>query len=51
MRGQIVVSGIVTDAGTGLLLPHVSVRSEDSDVRTVTNEDGRFTLKTTAVPR
>ncbi len=43
--GQQVVSGVVKDRHTGEKLPHVSITAEGSDAHTVTNEDGRFTLK------
>ena len=44
-KAQSVVSGVVKDAQTGNALSHVSIRAEGTDVHTVTNEDGRFTLK------
>ena len=48
---QTTVSGVVTDYQTRRPLSHVSVRTEGSDVHTVTNEDGRFTLKVTEIPK
>ena len=57
---QTVVSGVVTDRHTGRPLPHVSVTVESSNssdvngkiqVHTVTNEEGRFTLKVLQEPR
>lgn len=57
---QTVVSGVVTDRQTGRPLPHVSVTVESSSssdahgntqVHTVTNEEGRFTLKVLRAPR
>lgn len=50
MRAQTVVSGVVTDRQTGNPLPHVSVLAAGSGEHTVTNDDGRFTLKTTSRP-
>ena len=51
MRAQTVVSGVVKDRQTGGALSHVSVTAEGTNVHTVTNEDGRFTLKTTHRPK
>ncbi len=51
VKAQVSVSGIVTDRQTHRPLPHVSVSIENGDVHTVTNEDGRFTLKTTVHPK
>ena len=60
VSAQMVVSGVVTDRQTGRSLPHVSVTVEcnnmsDVDakiqVHTVTNEEGRFTLKVLQEPR
>lgn len=51
LKGQTVVSGMVTDQRTGRPLSHVSVVAEEEEVRTVTNEDGRFTLKTAERPK
>ena len=50
MRAQTVVSGVVTDRQTGEPLPHVSVMAAGSEEHTVTNDDGRFTLKTASRP-
>ena len=44
-QAQQVVSGIVKDRQTGDALSHVSITAEGSEVHTVTNDDGRFTLK------
>jgi hypothetical protein len=49
-KAQAVVSGKVTDQ-QGQPLAHVSVSAEGSEVHTVTNDDGLFTLKTTHRPR
>ena len=48
---QSVVSGMVTDRQTGRPLSHVSIAAEGSDVHTVSNDDGRFTLKVPQLPR
>lgn len=45
LRAQTVVSGVVTDRQTGRPLPHVSITAEGNKQHTVTNDDGRFTLK------
>lgn len=50
MSAQTTVSGVVTDSKTRQPLSHVSVIAEGSDVQTVTNEDGRFTLKVSTRP-
>ena len=50
MKAQTVVSGKVTDLN-GQPLAHVSVKAEGTEVQTVTNEDGMFTLKTHQQPR
>ena len=50
VKAQSVVSGKVTDQ-QGQPLAHVSVSAEGSEVHTVTNDDGLFTLKTTHRPR
>lgn len=42
---QQVVSGIVKDRQTGDPLSHVSITAEGSAAHTVTNDDGRFSLK------
>ena len=42
---QNVVSGIVKDRQTGEPLSHVSITAEGSAAHTVTNDDGRFSLK------
>ena len=47
---QTVVSGRVGDRQTGRALAHVSVRAVGSEARTVTNDDGHFTLKTAERP-
>lgn len=48
---QNVVSGVVKDRQTGDALSHVSITAEGSEVHTVTNDDGRFTLKVTNAPK
>lgn len=48
---QQVVSGVVKDRQTGDVLSHVSIAAEGSDVHTVTNDDGRFTLKVKNAPK
>ena len=50
VKAQSVVSGKVTDQ-QGQPLAYVSVSAEGSKAHTVTNDDGRFTLKTTHKPR
>lgn len=50
VKAQSVVSGKVTDE-QGQPLAYVSVSAEGSEVHTVTNDDGQFTLKTTHKPR
>ena len=44
IKAQMVISGKVTDLN-GQPLAHVSVMVEGTEVQTVTNEDGQFTLK------
>lgn len=51
MRAQTVVEGMVTDRQTGGPLSHVSVVAEGGTAHTVTNEEGRFVLKTAERPR
>ncbi len=48
---QNVVSGVVKDRQTGEVLSHVSITVDGSAAHTVTNEEGRFTLKATNSPR
>ena len=50
-QAQQVVSGLVKDRQTGEVLSHVSITAEGSEVHTVTNDDGRFTLKVKNVPK
>ena len=50
IKAQTVISGKVTDLN-GQPLAHVSVMVEGTEVQTVTNEDGLFTLKTHQQPR
>lgn len=50
ISAQTTVSGVVTNRETGQPLSHVSVMAEGTDVHTVTNEDGRFTLKVSKQP-
>lgn len=51
VQAQQVVSGVVKDRQTGNALSHVSVSAEGTDVHTVTNDDGYFTLKVAQSPR
>lgn len=51
MHGQTMVSGVVTDRASGRPLPHVSIIAEGEKIHTVTNDDGRFTLKTAQKPQ
>ena len=51
VQAQQVVSGVVKDRQTGKVLSHVSVSAEGTDVHTVTNDDGFFTLKVAQRPR
>ena len=51
MQAQQVVSGVVKDRQTGDVLSHVSITAEGSEVHTVTNDDGRFTLKVKNAPK
>lgn len=48
---QTVISGVVLDRQTGRTLSHVSVTAEGGKEHTVTNDDGRFSLKTQRIPR
>lgn len=48
---QSVVSGVVIDRQTGRPLNHVSVTAEGGKAHTVTNEEGRFVLKTPQMPK
>ena len=50
-KAQTVVSGVVTDRQTGRVLSNVSVTAEGGHAHTVTNEDGRFTLKLQERPK
>ena len=50
IKAQTVISGKVTDLN-GQPLAHVSVMAEGTEVQTVTNEDGQFTLKMHQQPR
>ena len=51
VQAQQVVSGVVKDRQTGKALSHVSISAEGTDVHTVTNDDGYFTLKVAQCPR
>ena len=51
MSAQTTLSGVVTDRQTKQPLSHVSIKAEGTDVHTVTNEDGRFTLKVAEQPK
>ena len=50
-RAQSVVSGVVIDRQTGRALSNVSIMTEGGKAHTVTNDDGRFVLKTSLVPK
>lgn len=50
-RAQSVVSGVVLDRQTGHTLANVSVTAEGGKAHTVTNEEGRFVLKTPEMPK
>ena len=50
MRAQTTVSGVVKDVQSGRPLAHVNISAEGTEVHTVTNDDGRFTLKTPHQP-
>ena len=50
-QAQQVVSGVVKDRQTGDPLSRVSITAESSGVHTVTNDDGRFTLKVKNAPK
>ncbi len=50
-HAQQVVSGVVKDRQTGYALSHVSITAEGSEAHTVTNDDGRFTLKVKNAPK
>ena len=45
VQAQQIVSGVVKDRQTGDVLSHVSITAEGSAAHTVTNDDGRFSLK------
>ena len=48
---QAVINGVVLDRQTGRTLSHVSVTAEGGKEHTVTNDDGRFSLKTRRIPQ
>ena len=48
---QAVINGVVLDRQTGRTLSHVSVTAEGGKEHTVTNDDGRFSLKTQRIPQ
>lgn len=48
---QAVINGVVLDCQTGRTLSHVSVTAEGGKEHTVTNDDGRFSLKTQRIPQ
>lgn len=50
VQAQVVVSGVVTDRDSRSPLSHVSVTAGGTDIHTVTNDDGRFTLKLSERP-
>ena len=51
LQAQTVISGVVLDEHKGRPLSHVSIVTEGKDIYTVTNSEGRFTLKTDHRPR
>lgn len=51
IRSQTTVGGVVKDRLSGEPLSRVSITAEGSRVHTVTNDDGRFVLKTKERPR
>lgn len=51
LQAQTTISGVVLDKQTGRALSHVSIATEGKDIHTVTNDDGRFTLKTKQRPQ
>lgn len=51
LQAQTVISGVVLDKQKGRPLSHVSIVAEGKDIHTVTNDEGRFTLKTCHSPR
>ena len=50
VSAQSVVSGVVIDRQTGRTLSHVSVTAQGGKAHTVTNDEGRFVLKTKRKP-
>lgn len=50
VSAQSVVSGVVIDRQTGRTLSHVSVTAQGGKAHTVTNDEGRFVLKTQRKP-
>ncbi|MBP3260240.1 MAG: carboxypeptidase-like regulatory domain-containing protein [Prevotella sp.] len=51
LQAQTTISGVVLDKQTERALSHVSIATEGKDIHTVTNDDGRFTLKTKQRPQ
>lgn len=51
MKAQTLVSGVVKDQQTGRPLSHVSIVAEGTKTHVVSNEEGRFTLKTARQPK
>ena len=51
MTAQTIVSGVVTDRQSGRALSRVSITAEGTEVHTVTNDDGHFTLKVARCPQ
>src|ERR1700742_3552459 len=43
--------GIITDAGTGEVIPYATLRLAAGGVNTMSNEKGRFVFKIPAAPR
>jgi len=48
---QTEINGVVKDRKAGRPLAHVNVSAEGTDAHTVTNDDGRFLLKTSQQPK
>jgi hypothetical protein len=51
ISAQTVVSGVVKDRETGMVLSHVSITAAGSNEHTITNDDGHFLLKTKERPQ
>ena len=48
---RVVVSGVVTDVSTGRPVPQATIAAVGTHVSVVTNDDGFFTLKASALPQ